>query len=288
MWKAIAAVRAEAIKAAYLAACREEIEAPKPGNVHVFAPGHGMAVEDFNLSAEASVASIVQAGASVGERVLGAVAATRQAVGQNTNLGIVLLCAPLARAAEADQPLRLAVEGALREMRGDDAGKVFQAIALANPGGLGEVKAQDVRQPPTVSLVEAMTLAAGRDRIARAYVNGFADIFDLGLPMLKGAETARRPPWWPATVTYLAFLAAFPDSHIGRKHGDRAARAVRDEARELQAKLREEKTALAHLLAFDASLKARGLNPGTSADFTVATLFAGKLDSILREGAKSG
>jgi triphosphoribosyl-dephospho-CoA synthase len=288
MWKVIAAVQAEAIRAVYLAACREEIEAPKPGNVHVFAPGHGMAIEDFNLSAEASAEAVSQSGASVGERVLGAVTATRQAVGQNTNLGIVLLCAPLARAAELNQPLRLAVERTLGEMTANDAGKVFQAIALANPGGLGEVKAQDVRQPPTVGLIQAMTLAAGRDRIARAYVNGFADIFDLGLPALGSAETARRPPWWPATVVYLAFLAAFPDSHIGRKHGERAARTVRDEARELQAKLREEKTALERLLAFDAALKARGLNPGTSADLTVATLFAAKLDSILRDGAKSG
>lgn len=281
-------MRAEAIAKAYIAACREEIEAPKPGNVHIFGGGHGMAVEDFILSAEVSAAPLTRAGATLGERVLGAVKATRQAVGQNTNLGIVLLCAPLALAAESDQPLRLGLERTLAAMTGEDAAKVFQAIALADPGGLGEVPAEDVRRAPTGSLIEAMGLAAGRDRIARAYVNGFADIFDTGLAALHGVETARRPPWWPATAVYLGFLAAFPDSHIGRKHGAQAADAVRDEARDLRRALADGEPALQRLLAFDAALKRRGLNPGTSADFTVATLFAARIDSILREGAKSG
>ena len=35
------------------------------------------------------------------------------------------------------------------------------------------------------------------------------------------------------------------------------------------------------LLAWDAGLKARAVNPGTSADLTVATLFAHRLGSIL-------
>jgi triphosphoribosyl-dephospho-CoA synthase len=33
-------------------------------------------------------------------------------------------------------------------------------------------------------------------------------------------------------------------------------------------------------MAFDRSLKARGLNPGTSADLTVATLFAASLQAL--------
>ncbi len=38
------------------------------------------------------------------------------------------------------------------------------------------------------------------------------------------------------------------------------------------------------LLAFDRSLKERGLNPGTSADLTVATLFAGALQALEGRG----
>src|ERR1700722_20411726 len=91
------------VGAAYLEACLAELEAPKPGNVHRFAPGHRMEVADFVLSAEASAAPIAAMGARVGIRVRAAVNATLEAVGQNTNLGIILLCAPLAAASEVPE-----------------------------------------------------------------------------------------------------------------------------------------------------------------------------------------
>jgi triphosphoribosyl-dephospho-CoA synthase len=274
-------VRAEAIAAAYLEACREEIEAPKPGNVHVFAGGHDMVADDFLKSAQVSAAPLSMQGASVGERVLAAVTATRQAVGQNTNLGIILLCAPLARAAEMGGALRSSLDAVLEGLTLGDAEQVFRAIVLARPGGLGEVGEHDVHQPANVDLRQAMAAAAARDRIANAYVTGFADIFDVGLAACDNHGKA----WWPATAVYLAFLSRFPDSHVARKHGIAVAEAVRREALEVSAGA---PASLDRLLAFDASLKRRRLNPGTSADFTVATLFAAKLDSILREGAKSG
>lgn len=281
---AIAAMRAEAIRAAYLAACREEIAAPKPGNVHIFAAGHGMAVEDFARSAEVSAGPLCRPGAAVGERILGAVRATKEAVGQNTNLGIVLLSAPLAAAAEGSGPLRTSLERVLEGLNREDAAQAFQAIALAAPGGLGRVREHDVHRPASVDLRAAMAAAADRDRIARAYVTGFADVFEVGLPALQSG----RAPWWPATAVYLAFLARFPDSHIARKFGVKVAEELSREAGDFVASLSGETGPLDRLLAFDAALKARGLNPGTSADFTVATLFAAKLDSILRERAKSG
>jgi triphosphoribosyl-dephospho-CoA synthase len=45
---------------------------------------------------------------------------------------------------------------------------------------------------------------------------------------------------------------------------------------------------LADLLAWDRSLKQRALNPGTSADLTVATLFAHRLRGILPSASNSG
>ena len=73
----------------------------KPGNVHDFAEGHGGSVDDFEASAHVSAPALTRCGASVGERVLGAIEAIFDVhVGWNTNLGIVLLCAPLAAAAE--------------------------------------------------------------------------------------------------------------------------------------------------------------------------------------------
>ncbi len=77
----------------------------------------------------------------------------------------------------------------------------------------------------------------------------------------------------------MAFLAAFPDSHVARKHGLPTALALRDEAAALEARLAgcDEAVRKDALLAFDASLKARGLNPGTSADLTVACLLVHNL-----------
>jgi triphosphoribosyl-dephospho-CoA synthase len=281
-------VPADAVAAAYLAACREEIEAPKPGNVHVFAPGHRMAVEDFRASADVSAGPLCRPGSSVGERIFAAVAATRAAVGQNTNLGIVLLCAPLAAAAEREEALRPALGRILEGLTVTDAAQAFRAITLAGPGGLGAAPEHDVHEPPVVGLRDAMAAAAERDRIARAYATGFSDIFDLGLPALARAQVAQNAPWWPATAVYLAFLAEFPDTHIARKHGQAVAEAIRRETREFLGTLGGEPPLLSRLLAFDAALKARGLNPGTSADLTVATLFAAKLDLILRETPDNG
>src|SRR5690349_23718513 len=57
-----------------------------------------MSVADFEKSAEAAAPVIGQATLSVGARIRLAVEATRGAVGHNTNLGIILLAAPLAQA----------------------------------------------------------------------------------------------------------------------------------------------------------------------------------------------
>ncbi|WP_043752323.1 triphosphoribosyl-dephospho-CoA synthase [Methylobacterium nodulans] len=271
----------EAIAAAYRAACRAELAALKPGNVHVFAEGHRMTLADFETSAAVSAGPLAAAGRRVGERVEAAVAATVAAVGQNTNLGIVLLCAPLAAAAERPGPLRAALEGVLAGLDATDARGVFAAIRLANPGGLGRAARHDVtgaEAPPP--LLAAMAEAAGRDRIARAYVTGFSDLFDIGLPALHRARAQGLAAPWTATAIHLAFLTAFPDSHIARKFGLARAEAVRAEAQAALGGLLLGESATAALLAHDRHLKEAGLNPGTSADLTVATLFLDALQGI--------
>ena len=72
--------RRAAVAAAFVAACRVELAAPKPGNVHVFAAGHRMSVADFLRSADAAAGPLTVPGARVGQRILGAVAATRAVV----------------------------------------------------------------------------------------------------------------------------------------------------------------------------------------------------------------
>ena len=269
------------VAAAYIEACLAELDAPKPGNVHRFAPGHRMEVEDFIRSAEASAAPIASRGARVGTRVRAAVDATLKAVGQNTNLGIILLCAPLAAAAEAQiTPLRPALSRVLDGLDLSDAGDVFFAIAAANPGGLGRAPQHDVNAPPTVTLREAMAEAAGRDRIARQYVTAYEDIFSLGLPALAAGRRRHTDARWSTLAVYLTFLAALPDTHIVRKFDMGVAESVRREAadwRDAFALARDPQEISDSLLDWDAALKPRGINPGTSADLTVATLFASSL-----------
>lgn len=273
---------------AFEAACMDELEAIKPGNVHIFADGHGMVVQDFMRSAEAAAAVIAQPELSVGQRILSAIEVTRNAVGCNTNLGIVLLCAPLIHAVLHGNrsTLRGRLQQVLQELTIEDAELAYQAIVLASPAGLGKSELHDVHTVPRVTLLEAMREAQQRDRIALQYTSGFSDVFDAGAMLYRETLLRWKRPAWATTAVYLDFLARFDDSHILRKHGDAIAVMVRQEA-EVHEKallqLDNPKTYQRELLKFDANLKARGLNPGTSADLTVASLLAVSLeDNVCR------
>jgi triphosphoribosyl-dephospho-CoA synthase len=272
-----------AVAQAFHDACLAELEALKPGNVHRFADGHRMTIADFEKSAAAAAPVMGAETLAVGERILKAVEATAKAVGQNTNLGIVLLSAPLATAAldRHGGDLRSRVLSVLEALSVKDAKDAYEAIRKAAPGGLGAVPDHDVAAEPRVSLLEAMRAAESRDRIAFNYANGFADIFGLGLPWLAQARERWGPSPFVATRVYLGFLAHVPDTLIERKFGADVAASVLEEARPLEAGLMEcslPEDLTGPLMAFDTALKERGLNPGTSADLTVATLFAASLE----------
>jgi triphosphoribosyl-dephospho-CoA synthase len=259
----------------YRAACLAELDALKPGNVHAYAAGHRMVVADFVTSADVSAPHLARPSAGVGARVEAGVAATLAAVAQNTNLGILLLCAPLAVAAERGQTAA-AILGHLDRA---DAAAVFKAIRLANPGGLGHADRHDVADDPPAALADAMAEAADRDRIARAYVTDYADLRAIGLPALAEARGRGLDPGWCTTAIHLAYLRAIPDSHVARKHGAAAAERLKRDAETILSGLDLASRPVEPLLALDADLKTRGLNPGTSADFTVATLFWDALTS---------
>ncbi len=272
----------DAVAAAYLESCLAELSALKPGNVHALAPGHGMSIADFEASARASAPAMGRDGLTVGARVLAAIEATRAAVGCNTNLGIVLLCAPLAAAAMLPTgALRDRLREVLDRLDIADAEAAFAAIRLAQPAGLGQQPQHDVRGPAAASLLAAMTAARDYDRVARQYATAYADIFDTGVPCYRAALDRWAAQTWATSTTYLEFLSRFPDSHIQRKFGAEEARRVSEAARPLAARLAaaaDPASLTADLLAFDADLKAAGRNPGTSADLTVASLFAVRIE----------
>jgi triphosphoribosyl-dephospho-CoA synthase len=271
-------VTSEEVGTAAQLACLLEASAPKPGNVSPGRHFHDTRYEDFLASAVAIGPAMATAGRrSLGATIRTAVAATRCLTPRNTNLGIVLLLAPLCRAAcaPAPRPLRERVRRVLAETSIADADGVYQAIRLAAPRGLGVTGAQDVAGSPTVTLREAMALAADRDSVAREYVTDFNITFSLGAPALRTALTEGLG-WTDAVVdAYLAVLAQVPDSHVARKLGSAAAEAISGRVREVRA-LGGVRTATgrAALAALDAELRddRNTRNPGTSADLTAAAI----------------
>ena len=274
------------VGAAIHAACLAELEALKPGNVHRYAPGHGMTLADFEASAAALGRVFAEPGLTVGERIERSIAETAKVVSCNTNLGIVLLCAPLAEAALMDdgRDLRGRLAAVLRDLTIADADLAFRAIRLAAPAGLSTVTRHDVHAPAHVDLRAAMAEAQERDTIAKQYASDFADVFEFGVPRYRADLARWSSESWATTAVYLGFLARLPDSHVVRKYGSAPAEALRRRAVEPDADLRVavDPTALqGDLLRLDAMLKDEGLNPGTSADLTVATLFAARLEDGL-------
>jgi triphosphoribosyl-dephospho-CoA synthase len=279
-------VSANRIAAIVYEVCCLDVRALKPGNVSVYVPGHRMTATDFVLSAEVAAKAITTAGDSVGARVRCAVAATVDAVGCNTNLGIVLLLAPMVHAMLSDcsGPLQRRITQVLAALTVADASAVYEAIRLARPAGLGNVSAQDVGGIPSVDLRQAMALAADRDRIARQYISNFADIFSTGLDAIKKASAKGWTDEWCAVACYLRFLVSGGDSHVERKFGGAAAEAVSQRAAVVESHIKacdNPRTAVPILLKMDNKLKAEGVNPGTSADLTIASLAAWRFDALL-------
>jgi triphosphoribosyl-dephospho-CoA synthase len=279
----VSAERREITQAAYLAACELELQAFKPGNVSVHSEGHGMTVEDFRRSAAASAPLLCDETLSLGEKVFYAVDATWNAVGCNTNLGIVLLAAPLIRAFEtqtADETLWDALEKVLAGTTVNDTEWVYRAIRRAQPGGLGDAPEQDVRDAPQVTLLEAMSLAQHRDRIAFQYTNSYVDILNLAIPRYYAALSQWGNEEWATVRVFAGLLASLPDSHVERKFGPRYSRMIALRMAEIEAALSGAETPQATmelLRAVDAEFKACGINPGTTADLTVACLLAVQL-----------
>jgi triphosphoribosyl-dephospho-CoA synthase len=279
---------ASLVAALYRDACRFDVLAAKPGNVSITAAGHGMTARDFLASARVTAPLVARRGAGVGTAIREAVEATWAAVGCNTNLGIVLLAVPLAQAAQRATPgdLRVRLAQVLAGLDLRDAAEAFRAISLAKPAGLGRVGAEDVGAPPTQGLRAAMALAAERDRIAWNYVHDYADVFELGVPALR-ESLAREDSLCAAVVAAsLRFMAALPDSHVSRKLGAEVAARVQRRATEVESlyKACEDPDARLRLAeAFDGELKRGSVNPGTTADLTVTSLFAMNLAAALEE-----
>jgi triphosphoribosyl-dephospho-CoA synthase len=268
-------------------ACILDVVSYKPGNVNLIFAHRDLTALDL-LASGAAIAPVLEQAPlrPVGETILDCILETRKVTTTNTNLGIVLLLAPLA-AVQPHLDLRGGVMRVLMRLDVADAKAAYEAIRLAQPGGLGTVSDQDISGEPTVTLREAMALAADRDLVARQYVNDFEQVFE-GAEMLRGL-LARGPSEleWAVTLLYLNLLAKYSDSLIERKHGRAAAEEVSRMAREiLKSKGREGlavRGSAGELIGtYFPAFSAIQHNPGTTADLVTASLFVALRKGIIQ------
>lgn len=279
----------EVVWAAQLATILE-VNTDKPGNVTRLQNFQDCSFEDFLVSAVAIGPAFREATqAPVGMTILRAVKDTQRLVGTNTNLGMTLLLAPLAKAAGMGHPggLRAAAMAVLEALTVDDARMAYEAIRLAGPAGLGQVELGDVNNDKIdITLRDAMNLAQDRDAVAREYVTGFEFTFELGYATLRQLWQQGCGLSQAILQTFLTILAHVPDSLIARKNGLAVAEQVSDLAkgvlesggiftdqgrrdlRELNHNLRDQQ---------------HRMNPGTTADLIAASLFV-----LLTEGGALG
>lgn len=279
----------EQLISAYLQACEVDVQAFKPGNVSIYADGHDMTVEDFRLSAKVSAESICNPDYTLGEKIYYAVKETRAAVGCNTNLGIILLCAPLICAIQKENhanSLQKALVQVLNSTTVYDTVWAYKAITLASPGGLGESDDQDVRDKPEISLTQAMAIAANKDRIARQYTTNYADVFNFAILKYNDSFNRFGNRNWAAVAVFAGLLSRYPDSHIERKYGNQHSPIVSKMMAAVEAKLfcaERPEHLEAMLYSIDQGFKSKGINPGTTADLTVATIFTVLLQGLVGE-----
>ena len=279
------AAAAEAVAGAAQLACVLEASAEKPGNI---TPRHDFADTSYEDMLRSAIALGPELGRAaergVGDTVLAAVRATRRVAGANTNLGIALLLAPLARAALLGGPLRERTEEVLGALTLDDARAAYAAIRAAGAGGLDEPVEHDVRAEPTIALRDAMAAAAERDSVAAEYATGYALTFELGLPALAraldaGLRAARRDG------------RAVPGAARGGPgHADRAQAGSRRRPSSVSAgaarvcRRRRRSDAGGRRWRRSTPRCAQdgnALNPGTTADLVTAVLFVALLEGRL-------
>jgi len=266
-------------------ACLLEVSAPKPGNVHRGADFEDLTFYDFQTSAVA-IGPVFDLAKQlrVGSLVLAAIQATQSVVSTNTNLGLMLLMAPLAKATVFDET---AMPIVMNELTAADAQDIYQAIALADAGGMGEVESMDITDAAPDSLLEAMSAAQDHDLIAAQYGNGFVDLFADAVRPLREKLEAGMILTEAIVETHVQFMSRHPDSLIARKCGveiaeeaaKRAYAVVEARAQDLELYARE-------LSELDFWLRSDGnrRNPGTTADFIGAAIFVGLIEGWLPTG----
>jgi triphosphoribosyl-dephospho-CoA synthase len=279
--------------------CILEVVAPKPGNVHRGADFEDVTLVDFTTSA-VILGNVIDGlpQNSVGDTILQAVRSNSEIVGTNTNLGIILLLVPLAKLVALDSDALLnpdRISNFLSGLSHEDGGKIYEAIRLASPGGLGTAQELDVGTASTdsVDLMAAMALARERDLVAQQYSDGFRLLFEVAIPLIEYGRELLGGLTEGIVYAHVALMAKFPDSLIVRKCGLEvaehsqmlASKAIEtlsgDGMREFS-ECQDDYWGLVSELDFWLRSDGHRRNPGTTADLIAASLFIGIHNRIIK------
>ena len=273
------------LREAYLFACRKDIEAIKPGNVNINSPHKDMNAEDFITSSISSSIKMFEHNISLGERILWSIEATKSSTSMNTNLGIILLCAPIIHALinYPEISLREGISLSINNSSKLDTRMICSAINIASPAGLDfnhDNQKYDTRDLPDISLRELMCHSSDYDRISYEYCHDYSGIIDYVVPLLSNRVKNNDSIDISVSLTFVEILANIEDSHICRKLGNKIAKKTSNHANDLLKILDKESDrdyVAKELNNLDYEYKKKGINPGTTADLLIASLMIYKI-----------
>jgi len=286
---------------------------PKPGNVHRTADFKETRYEHFLASAVALASGFRNAAqkgiltsqgkiksdeVGIGELIKDAVEQVKTwQSGGNTLLGTIILLTPIAVAAGrtlAGKPfsvfsLRKNIKKVVESTTSMDAANVYDAISVAQPGGLGKAPRLDVNDPSSkqkilkenITLFHVFKISSSWDSISAEWVNNYSITFDLGYPYFVKVLKETNDVNIATVHTFLKILSEVPDTLIARKLGSAKAKEVSVQAKQvLAAGALTTKEGKEKLFRFDKELRdsKHWLNPGTTADLTAAALAVAVLD----------
>ena len=254
----------------------------KPGNVNLISSHKDTKAQDYLDSAILSSKELFNQNYSLGKRILESVNVTRSQVNVNTNLGIILLCAPVIQSYIDfnNLDLREGIKRTLSTTSIKDTHDLCAAINISSPGGLGDSDMYDTGSYPNASIKQIMDYSQEYDRISYQYSHNFSDIFDFIIPKLEFLNQRYESLDISLSLLFIEILAKIPDSHISRKFGDKIAKKTSNNAHDLLKILDREHDPdyLAKALNnLDYEYKKKGINPGTTADLLVASLMIYKI-----------
>ena len=265
------------IESSYITSCSYDVQCIKPGNVNYFSGHHDTAIDDFVKSYEVTSNIISLPNLSLGNRIYKCVERTKEAVNNNTNLGIILLCSVFIQSLLENERYTLseAIKASVMNSSYQDVTDICDAISLADPGGLSSHETYDVRSKPDISLHEIMSLSADYDQISNQYSKYFSDIFNFIIPSLHNSISKIKDTKYAISYSFLEILEKYPDSHITRKYGHKIAKKTSKEASDLikilDGDTRHESWGK-NLMSLDKHLKMTRVNPGTTADLLVVSM----------------